>query len=254
VANLDISQLTLSNSEEKPMRFIQTTTHEVDSLKKQVRRMQRAGHGEHAELLDLVARGAGYLHWQHVSWCLKQPTILKNDCRLTDHIERVVQAALRGDTDVVVTGPEATPSQPFILFSTKWGDAWLLDPLGNGAACLVWLGDRQASPIIPAVDEFSIRWAGRFDFSGSFFNAPMLPELGTRHIEGPAIKRVRRLVDRIQSAAACGQPVFSCFDAVPITESILESLVRSGWETTDVRAAMRNGGKYSPSRCSVYFP
>lgn len=236
------------------MRFIPTTTDEVDAMKKQAKRMQRAGHSKHAELLDLVACGAGYKDWHHVSWCLKRAVISKNDRRLADQIERVVQAALRGDTDVVVTGPEATPSQPFILFSTEWGDAWLLDPLGCGAACLVWIGDRQASPIIHAVDELSIRWAGRFDFSGPFFNAPMLPELGTRHIEGPAIEEVRRLLERIQAASERGQSVFSCFDAVPITESIVESLVRSGWKRTDVRAAMRDGGQYSPSRRSVYFP
>ena len=244
----------MTNIENLSMRFIPTTSDDVDAMKSQVKRMQRAGHGERSELLDLVACGAGYKHWKHVSWCLGKAALMKNDRRLTDQIERVVQAALRGDTDVVVTGPEASPSQPFILFSTKWGDAWLLDPLRNGAACLVWLGDRQASPIISAADEFSIRWAGHFDFSGSFFNAPMLPELGTSHIEGPVIKKVRRLLDRIQGAAARGQPVFSCFDAVPITENILESLVRSGWKKTDVRAAMRNGGKYSPSRSSIYFP
>jgi hypothetical protein len=42
----------------------------------------------------------------------------------------------------VVTGPELRVG-PFVLFSTRLGDAWLLNPYEQFAMCLVWRGERE---------------------------------------------------------------------------------------------------------------
>ena len=54
------------------MRFIPTTPDKVEALKKQAKRLQRTGRGKHTELLDRVARGAGYEHWHHVLICRRE--------------------------------------------------------------------------------------------------------------------------------------------------------------------------------------
>ncbi len=54
------------------MRFIKTTPAQVEALKKQAKCIQRNGGGKHADLLNRVARSAGYDHWHHVCLCLAE--------------------------------------------------------------------------------------------------------------------------------------------------------------------------------------
>lgn len=54
------------------MRYIPTSAATVDSLKKQAKKLQRTGGGKHVDLLDRVARGAGYDHWHHVTLCQRE--------------------------------------------------------------------------------------------------------------------------------------------------------------------------------------
>ena len=51
------------------MRAIHTPDAIVESLRKKAKKLQRNGAGKHTELLDRVARSAGYDHWHHVTLC-----------------------------------------------------------------------------------------------------------------------------------------------------------------------------------------
>ena len=55
------------------MQYIPTPSATVDTLKKQTKKLQHKAGGKHADLLDRVAKGAGHLHWHHVTLCLRQP-------------------------------------------------------------------------------------------------------------------------------------------------------------------------------------
>ena len=54
------------------MRFIPTFDTRVEQLKLEAKKIQRKRGGKHTELLDKVARGAGYDHWHHVVQCQKR--------------------------------------------------------------------------------------------------------------------------------------------------------------------------------------
>lgn len=110
------------------MRFIPTTPAQVEDLKKKAKRLQRNGGGKHTDLLDRVAKGAGYDHWHHVRRCLAETEQIKAPRRLLPEIEGVVQAAIDGTAKIVMTGPDALASRQFVLMATEDGDAWLLDP------------------------------------------------------------------------------------------------------------------------------
>lgn len=51
------------------MRLIPTSPSRTLELKKAAKHLQREGAGQHAKLLDEVARQAGYNHWHHVVQC-----------------------------------------------------------------------------------------------------------------------------------------------------------------------------------------
>jgi len=51
------------------MRFIPTSDAQLAQLRKQAKKLQRASGGKHTELLDQVARAAGYDHWHHALQC-----------------------------------------------------------------------------------------------------------------------------------------------------------------------------------------
>jgi hypothetical protein len=129
------------------MRFISTTTSKLESLKKKAKALQRNGGGKHAQLLDRIARTAGYEHWHHVTLCLRETEGVRNERSLVGTIERVLDAEREGHVCMVGTGSETARAQAFLLFSTGLGDAWLLDPIGNRACCLMWHGDRQSPEI-----------------------------------------------------------------------------------------------------------
>ena len=46
------------------MRYIPTPDEVVEHLKKQAKKLQRSGAGKHSDLLNRVAKQAGYAHWQ----------------------------------------------------------------------------------------------------------------------------------------------------------------------------------------------
>ncbi|MBK7531513.1 hypothetical protein [Piscinibacter sp.] len=109
------------------MRYIPTPDETVERLKKQAKKLQRSGAGKHVELLNRVAKQAGYDHWHHVVKCNENAQAVAQLRSIRDECESIIGAELRGEAKGVVTkdGP-ACP--PFALFSTGIGDAWLLEP------------------------------------------------------------------------------------------------------------------------------
>ena len=123
------------------MRYIPTSAATVDSLKKQAKKLQRKAGGKHADLLNRVAKSAGYDHWHHVTLCVKQAEAQRGLGALEAECEAAVRAARDGRDVIVLTGPEVV-AVPLILLASQ-GDAWLLDPEENLALCLMFRGERM---------------------------------------------------------------------------------------------------------------
>jgi hypothetical protein len=237
------------------MRFIPTTTAKVETLKKQAKRLHRVGRGKHTELLDRVARGGGYEHWHHVLICLRETTAIHDRRGLLAEIEAIVTTALNGKGKAVVTGSEASTSQPFILIATEDGDAWMLDPEDDQALCLVWHGSRQTIAVRDLSNRIEIEWDGTFDLSGAFFSvSTQHPEIGSRYIAGYPVVEIRELLEHVRSADKRIEGIFGRPDAVPLSPDIISQLVRGGWEELALHEAARQGAEYSPSRNSLLFP
>lgn len=237
------------------MRFISTTPQRVEALKKQAKRLQRTGRGKHADLLDRVARGAGYDHWHHVVRCLKETLGEHISRSLSSEIDQIVASALEGAGSLVVTGPEACASQPFILFSTKDGDAWLLDPISDSGLCLSWRGVRQKVHIVDGAKELEIRWDGSFGLNGPFFTVESAhSEVGNRSIFGYPTEELRCVLDDLQRVEKRMDKVFGREDALDLSEEVIVQLVKTGWEEGKVRDAAKHGAQYSPSRGALLFP
>ena len=237
------------------MRFIPTSTAKVETLKKQAKRLQRNGGGKHAEILDRVARTAGYQHWHHVVLCLREATEAHQARGLLPEISAVVDAALAGVAKVVITGPEASSSQPFVLMSTGDGDAWMLDPESDRILCLAWRGERQSVAVRDLATSIEVEWDGTFELNGPFFIlATSHPLVGSRHIRGYPVEELRQVLEDVRSSDRRIDDIFAPSDAVALTDEIIQQLVRTGWEADQLLLAARQGARYSPSRNTVLFP
>ena len=138
--------------------------------------LQRSGAGKHAELLNRVAKQAGYDHWNHVVKCNENAQAVAQVRSIRDECESIIGAELRGEAKGVVTkdGP-ACP--PFTLFSTGIGDAWLLDPNEHLAMCL----KRQPITLRDEPDRIEVEWDGEYELLGDFFRVDTgHPEIGER--------------------------------------------------------------------------
>lgn len=237
------------------MRFIPTSTQKVETLKKQAKRQQRNGGGKHAELLDRVARSAGYEHWHHVTLCLREATEADEARGLISEIAAIVDAALAGIAKVVVTGPEASTSQPFVLMATEDGDAWLLDAERDKVLCLAWRGERQSVGIRDLPKTIEVEWDGTFELRGPLFIlSTEHPLVGSRYIRGYPVEELRTILEDVRSADKRIDNIFSPDDAVALTPDVIQQLMRQGWAEEGLTQAARQGGQYSPSRNTVLFP
>lgn len=237
------------------MRFIPTLPSKVKLLKKQAKRLQRDGAGTHMELLDQVAQSAGYDHWNHVLKCLDESEHTKVARGILAEIEAIIRAEMAGQIRIVQTGPEATTQQPFILFSTGMGDAWMIEPLEDRAVCLVWRGERQSPHIVDLPTRIEIEWDGTFELRGDFFVVSTdHPEIRSRAIAGFPLDRLRPYLDAARPAERKLEQVILNEDEVPLTPETIAQLVRSGWQAKQLEIAARQGARYSPARDSVLFP
>jgi hypothetical protein len=58
---------------------------------------------------------------------------------------------------------------PVVLFSTKSGDAWLLDPADHLATPLARDGEALPVSIVDAEKTFSVAWRGQYEITGDVF-------------------------------------------------------------------------------------
>lgn len=237
------------------MRFIPTTTAKVESLRKQAKALQRNGGGKHAELLDRVARSAGYEHWHHVKLCHRESMGIREDRSLGRTIAQIVQAECEGKIVIIGTGTDTSTSQPFLLFSSGIGDAWLLDPIEDRCCCLVWRRQPQTPHVRDLPKQLEIMWDGNYEFRGEFFEVrTSIPHIGHRAIAGYPVEELREFLLHAQPADKSIEQLFGRDNSLPLTDDVIEQLVRSGWEQDRLVFLARQGAKYSPSRNTIIFP
>ena len=82
--------------------------------------------------------------------------------RLADEVRYIQRRAADYDSRIVTIGQ-------LILFSTKTGDAWLLDPADQLAARLAREGESEPINIEEADTTFAIGWKGRYRIEGPAF-------------------------------------------------------------------------------------
>ncbi len=87
-------------------------------------------------------------------------SFVKPDIRREIHyITRLAQAM---DSRIVTVGN-------LVLFSTRTGDAWLLDPEDDLALCLCREGKGQPVRIVDGPESFGIEWTANFTIEGAAF-------------------------------------------------------------------------------------
>jgi hypothetical protein len=82
--------------------------------------------------------------------------------RLADEVRYIQRRAADHDSRIVTIGQ-------LVLFSTKTGDAWLLDPADRLAARLARDGESEPVHIEETDTTFTIAWKGRYRIDGSAF-------------------------------------------------------------------------------------
>ncbi|RCS31579.1 hypothetical protein DEO45_00205 [Rhodanobacter denitrificans] len=170
-------------------------------------------------------------------------------------VEKIVQSELSGHALIVGTDSETSTSQPFMLFASGIGDAWLLDPLGHRAVCLVWRGERQSSTVRETSERLEIQWEGSYELLGEFFSVDLdHPLIGRRTIGGYPVEQLRKLLHSVQPVERTIDQVIEQNDAVELSPEIVAQLTRTGWSAEQLTKAARQGARYSPSRDSVLFP
>ena len=237
------------------MRFIRTSDARVEQFKKEAKKLQRKGGGKHSELLDRVARGAGYDHWHHVVVCAKQTEqgpVGPSD--LLAEVETILSAARAGMGKAIVVGPEAA-SPPLVLFSTTDGDAWLLDVDNCWAACLMSHFVDEPIKLRNASDGLEVAWDGDFELRGPFFILSRVGEGGIEKvIAGFPLEQLRPVIDRAQSFKRKADVIFNGVDALDLTSDLIAQLTHQGWDEGNLLSAVNGGARYSPSRHSLIFP
>lgn len=232
------------------MRYIPTSAATVEALKKQAKKLQRKSGGKHAELLNRVAKSAGYDHWHHVTLCLQEFEQQRGVDALEAECDIIVRAAVDGIEKVIVTGSEVLPV-PFILFASQ-GDAWLLDPDENLAFCLMFQGQKMQRHFRDSARQIEIRWDGEFQLDGDAFAVETEhPAIGTRVILGYPLAELRPHIDKAQSFHRRFAAIFGHEETVEITPELVERFLAKGWDRKMLDEAIREGARYSPSRDSI---
>lgn len=235
------------------MRHIPTSATMVDKLKKQAKRLQRTGGGKHAELLNRVARRAGYEHWHHVQLCAKE-TVSKHGMEaLMEEISLIQAAALEGRTKIIVTGAEGGITSLMLVAHDH--DAWLLDPSEQLVTCLAWRGQAQEPALRDTPRQIEIGWDGHYELIGpGFFLETTHPAVGQRMMMGYPLEEMRRLIDKTQDFQAKFAAIFSPEMSLEITPTVANDMVAAGWDRQKVEELAANGMRYSPSRDTVITP
>jgi hypothetical protein len=91
-----------------------------------------------------------------------QQIIGGRDFRLADEVRYIQRQAANQHRRIVTVGQ-------LILFSTKTGDAWLIDPADRLAARLARDGESEPIHIEESDTTFAIGWKGRYRIEGPAF-------------------------------------------------------------------------------------
>lgn len=81
---------------------------------------------------------------------------------ITREVNYIIKRAQESDTRVIRLGS-------LFLFSTRTGDAWLLDPEDNLALCLARDGERQSFTVTETAVSFGIEWSAHYRIDGEAF-------------------------------------------------------------------------------------
>lgn len=236
------------------MRHIPTPDEVVERLRKQAKKLRRSGAGKHVDLLNRVAKQAGYEHWHHVVKCNESAAAAAQMRTIRKECEAIVAAELLGDVKVVITKPgPACP--PFVLFSTGAGDAWALEPDQHLAMCLIWHGEREVIGVSEDPSRIEVAWDGGYELLGDFFHVETNnPKIGERAIAGYPLDAVRRALDETQSTLTRMASVIGQYDTVDIDAQVVAQMVKRGWREDEVLKLQADGYRYSPGRNSLLGP
>ena len=233
------------------MRYIPTSASKVEQLKKQAKRLHRTGGGKYADLLDRVAKGAGYDHWHHVTKCLDAAQNLEGLASLRREIGEFQKVALQGGRRVSLTDSEML-AQPLILFAAE-GDAWLLDPHRQECMCLAFHGQTIEPVIKDRGSEIELQFHGsyRIDDDAIHFDTA-LPQIGSRSVQGFPLEELR------QATMRATESFEEKFDSVilPLTPELIDYLLQRGFGELDRRELeqhAKDGARYSPKRNSLLY-
>lgn len=237
------------------MRYIPTTAVAVEKLKQQAKKTKAKLKITHAEALDRIARGAGYNHWGHVTWCAKETERLAGGPTLQKECDAIVAAAMNGRGKLVITGPEILKKGPLILFSTEDGDAWLLDPEEELVMNLAWRGVRQEFDITDTGRVYRIGWHGQYRLDGVLFHVEtMLDNIGQRAIGGYPMDQIRESIQKAESFTVKLNDLFLDRQGQELTDELIEQLAEQGWNRDDLLSGRDAGAVYSAKRGSLLFP
>ncbi len=236
------------------MRYIPTSDARVEQLRKLAKKLQRKGGGKHSDLLDKVAKQANYDHWHHVVECHGRGAAASGMSTLWRECEAIAAAELRGESKMIVTGPEIGAG-PFVLFSTGIGDAWLLDPSEQLGMCLVWQGSKRKLALSEDPSKLELGFEGHYELLGKFFSIQSHDEdIGERAIAGYPLDELRPVLEEVKPVDIKFAEIFGQFDAVELTPDVIATLVRQGWSEETLLQAKKDGHRYSPSRNSMLLP
>lgn len=236
------------------MRYIPTSDARVDQLRKLAKKLQRKGGGKHTDLLDKVAKQSNYDHWHHVVECHGRGSVSTGIATLKRECETIADAELRGESKIILTGPEIGAG-PFVLFSTGVGDAWLLDPDEQLGVCLVWQGAKKPSTISEDPAKLSIGFHGHYELLGKFFSIQSHEsDIGERAIAGYPLDELRPILEEVKPTDIKIAEIFGQFDTVELTPDTVAMLARQGWRQETLDDAQKQGHRYSPSRNTMLLP
>jgi hypothetical protein len=235
------------------MRHIPTSDARVEQLKKEAKRHQRKHGGKYTEALDKVAKKANYDHWHHVTLCAGESERAKAYPELDKVFNGVIEAAKRGEATVASTSGEHGFG-PYVLFSSTSGDAWLLDPDGFGAMCLIWRGKTPEEGAGAARRE-DTGWHAEYELLGDFFRVESeLPDIGEQAIAGYPVDEIRAAIAEAMSTETKMFMTIGRAGAVEMTPDVIARMMERGMSEGELLRMKADGFLYSPGRDTLLSP